>query len=145
MFAELIRGFNSSGVEKFAIRTSEALLVARLKLVMTPLFSRRDDRSVKGAGNLPEPSNETRFYKEQRIMALSEVQVSKEVFNSTIRTTFGKLDEQDIAWIDGRSSALVHQLCLRYGYETVDAEHRVELFESKLDRGLKIPMLGLRM
>jgi hypothetical protein len=53
---------------------------------------------------------------------------STRIFDSGILSTFGKLDETDIAKIGGRSDRLVAALVLYYGWSSIDAQRRVDDF-----------------
>ena len=57
---------------------------------------------------------------------------SKPAFNARLLTTFGKLDEQDIADINGCQKRLVTELINRYGWNADDAQSKVDQFSSTL-------------
>ena len=57
---------------------------------------------------------------------------SKPVFNARLLTTFGKLDEQDIADINGCQKRLVTELINRYGWNADEAQSKVDQFNSNL-------------
>ncbi len=57
---------------------------------------------------------------------------SKPAFNARLLTTFGKLDEQDIAKINGCRKRLVTQLINRYGWNADEAQSKADQFSSTL-------------
>ncbi len=58
----------------------------------------------------------------------------KLAFNARILTTFGKLDQLDIANINGCSQRLATQLMDRYGWSPTDAQIKAERFSSNLSK-----------
>ena len=67
---------------------------------------------------------------------------SKLLFASRVKTTFGKLDEQDIGEINGCSERLVMKLMDRYGWNPTYAHTKVAQFSSNLSDRSHVPTLG---
>ena len=57
---------------------------------------------------------------------------SRSTFNARLLTTFGKLDEQDIDDINGCQQRLAVHLINRYGWNTEEAQAKVDRFSSSL-------------
>jgi hypothetical protein len=55
---------------------------------------------------------------------------AKSIFNAKLLITFGKLDQQDIAYIKGCSDRLVVRLMDRYGWGFAYAQTQVAHFNS---------------
>jgi hypothetical protein len=64
--------------------------------------------------------------------------LSKSEFNSRILTTFGKLDDRDIADINGCSKRLVTYLMDRYAWSPAYAQIEADRFDSNLLEGAVI-------
>lgn len=71
-----------------------------------------------------------------------EKTTSKSAFKAGVLSTFGKLDEQDIMDVDGRSERLATQLMDRYDWSSAYAQTRVDEFCSNLLTPLKVVTAG---
>ncbi len=57
---------------------------------------------------------------------------ARQRFNDGIVTTFGKVDALEIAEVDGRPVQLVTLLMKKYGWSSTDAQHKVDLFLTRI-------------
>jgi hypothetical protein len=57
---------------------------------------------------------------------------ARQRFNDGILTTFGKLDALEIANVDGQPVQLATLLTKRYGWSSADAQHKVDLFMTRI-------------
>ncbi len=65
-------------------------------------------------------------------MLSSAKKTTRNRFNDGILTTFGKIDAQEIAEVDGQPVQLAALLMKKYGWSSADAQHKVDLFMTRI-------------
>jgi hypothetical protein len=70
-------------------------------------------------------------------MLSSAKNTARNRFNDGIVTTFGKLDALEIAAVDGRPDQLATLLMKKYGWNSADAQHKVDLFMTRISSNSK--------
>lgn len=65
-------------------------------------------------------------------MLSAATKTARNRFNDGILTTFGKLDALEIADVDGRPVQLATLLMKKYGWSSADAQHKVDLFMTRI-------------
>lgn len=65
-------------------------------------------------------------------MLSSAKKTARNRFNDGILTTFGKIDAQEIAEVDGQPVQLATLLMKKYGWSSADAQHKVDLFMTRI-------------